>query len=115
VAKYQLLSDGMVYKGTFYTRGDVIDFGDEVDVKGLEASSHIGVPGTLEKLEKAAEKIEEDHAKWESERSERDMEFNRARYEAREKLAESRTTPNVSSQDGPQVTRPSGRPGNRRR
>jgi hypothetical protein len=113
MAKFELLTDGMSYKGTFYTKGDVVDFDDDIDVKGLEADGHIGAEGTLEKLTKEQDKLDEERSTFEADQAEREAELNRREYEAaRKRLIGSSddedgsgTSPNVSAQDGPQVTK----------
>jgi hypothetical protein len=114
VAKFELLSDGMTYKGTFHRKGDVIDFDDDVDVKGLEAVGIVGPEGTLEKEAEEAAKLAEERTEFEAEQAEREADLNRRELEAaRSRLSgieddeddDSGKSPNVSAQDGPQVTK----------
>lgn len=131
MAKFELLTDGMNYKGTFYTKSSLVDFDDDIDVKGLEEDGHIGAEGTLKKHDEEVAKREEEQREFRAEQQAREDEEAARRFaEHQERVSggglpndfgkrprrddsedkgddksdKSEGNPNVSSQDGPKTT-----------
>jgi hypothetical protein len=82
MAKFELLSDGMNYKGSFYSKGAIIDFDDDVNVKGLEEDGHIGPEGAGEKRAEELEKAEQERAELAAEAAAKQREANLKVHEA---------------------------------
>lgn len=123
MAKHELNADVWFYKRHLYRRGDVVDVEETDFVKGIVASGGLVPVGTNAKIAEEQEALASAQAERDAEAvrvadeeaAVRAAHDERRPYNVAGSRGQHRTVPNVSSQDGPQVTKPSGRPGNRRR